>query len=96
MTCETLLVTVADGVASVTLNRPEVRNALNATMIGELEQALSALEADPGARVIVLAGAGDRAFCAGADLKGMGERGTTLQARESFGGSRASSRPWRA
>ena len=96
MTYETLLVTVADGVASVTLNRPEARNALNATMIGELEQALSALEADPGARVIVLAGAGDRAFCAGADLKGMGERGTTLQARESFGGSRASSRPWRA
>ena len=86
MTYETLLVTVADGVASVTLNRPEVRNALNGTMIGELEQALGALEADPGARVVVLAGAGDRAFCAGADLKGMGERGTTLQARESFGG----------
>ena len=86
MTHETLLVTVAEGVASVTLNRPEVRNALNGTMIRELEEALSALEADPHARVIVLAGAGDRAFCAGADLKGMGERGTTLQARESFGG----------
>ncbi|HEV8532102.1 MAG TPA: enoyl-CoA hydratase-related protein [Methylomirabilota bacterium] len=86
MTYETLLVTVADGVASVTLNRPEVRNALNGTMIRELEESLSALEADPHARVIVLAGAGDRAFCAGADLKAMGERGTTLQARDSFGG----------
>jgi len=75
-----------DGVASVTLNRPEVRNALNAALISELEQVLVSLEADPAARVIVLAGAGDRAFCAGADLKGVGERGTTLQARESFGG----------
>ena len=86
MSYETLLVDVTDGVASVTLNRPEVRNALNATLIRELEQAFAALEADPAARVIVLAGAGDKAFCAGADLKGVADRGTTLQARESFGG----------
>ena len=86
MSYETLLVDTRDGVASVTLNRPEVRNALNAALISELEQVLVSLEADPAARVIVLAGAGDRAFCAGADLKGVGERGTTLQARESFGG----------
>jgi Enoyl-CoA hydratase/carnithine racemase len=83
---ETLLVDVKDAVASVTLNRPEVRNALNATLIRELEQALATLEADQAARVIVLEGAGDKAFCAGADLKGVGDRGTTLQARESFGG----------
>jgi enoyl-CoA hydratase/carnithine racemase len=83
---ETLLVDVKDGVASVILNRPEVRNALNATLIRELEQALAALEGDQAARVIVLEGAGDKAFCAGADLKGVGDRGTTLQARESFGG----------
>jgi enoyl-CoA hydratase/carnithine racemase len=83
---ETLLVNVQDGVASVTLNRPDVRNALSATLIRELEQALATLEADPAARVIVLSGAGDKAFCAGADLKGVGDRGTTLQARESFGG----------
>lgn len=86
MTYETLLVDVREGVASVTLNRPEVRNALSATLIRELEQALATLEADPEARVIVLAGAGDRAFCAGADLKGVADRGTTLQARETFGG----------
>ncbi len=77
---------MTDGVASLTLNRPHVRNALSATLIRELEQALGTLEADPGARVIVLAGAGDKAFCAGADLKGVGDRGTTLQAREAFGG----------
>ena len=85
MSYETLLVDVQDGVASVILNRPDVRNALSATLIRELEQALAELEADPAARVIVLKGAGDKAFCAGADLKGGGDRGTTLQARESFG-----------
>ncbi len=81
-----LQVEVAEGVARVTLNRPEVRNALNAALLGELESALRRLEDDPAARVIVLRGAGDRAFCAGADLKHVGDRGTTLQARESFGG----------
>ena len=94
MTYETLLVEVAGGVGAVTLNRPEVRNALNATMIRELEEALQLLDADPAARVIVLAGAGDRAFWA--DLKGVGDRGTTLAARESFSGFPASSSRWRA
>jgi enoyl-CoA hydratase/carnithine racemase len=82
---ETLLVEVADGVGRVTLNRPEVRNALNATLLRELEDALARFEADPAVRVVVLAGAGERAFCAGADLKGAGDRGTTLAARETFG-----------
>jgi enoyl-CoA hydratase/carnithine racemase len=83
---ETLLTSLEAGVARITLNRPDVRNALSRTMLAELEAAVAAAEADPAARVIVLAGAGERAFCAGADLKGVGDRGTTLQARESFGG----------
>ena len=86
MTYETLLTTVDAGVARVTLNRPEVRNALSRTLVREIESALEQYERDPDARVIVLAGAGDKAFCAGADLKGVGDRGTTLQARESFSG----------
>ncbi len=86
MSYETLLVHVADGVGTVTLNRPEVRNALSPAMLRELEAVLGALEADPEARVVVLRGAGDRAFCAGADLKGVGDRGTTLAAREAFSG----------
>ena len=81
-----LLVEVTDGVARVTLNRPEVRNALNEALLRELEAALRRLEDDAGARVVVLRGAGDRAFCAGADLRRVGDRGTTLEARESFGG----------
>jgi enoyl-CoA hydratase len=86
MAYETLLTSVRDGVARVTLNRPDARNALSRTLIAELRAALAAMEADAAARVIVLSGAGDQAFCAGADLKGVGDRGTTLQARESFGG----------
>jgi enoyl-CoA hydratase/carnithine racemase len=83
---ETLLTSVDHGVARITLNRPDVRNALSRTMVREVETALGAFEADANARVVVLAGAGDRAFCAGADLKGVGDRGTTLEARESFSG----------
>lgn len=82
----TVLTTVEAGVARITLNRPEVRNALSRTMLRELGEALTVCEADPAARVVVLAGAGDQAFCAGADLRDVGDRGTTLQARESFGG----------
>ena len=81
-----LLVEVTDGVARVTLNRPEVRNALNEALLRELEAALRRLDDDAAVRVIVVRGAGDRAFCAGADLRRVGDRGTTLQARESFGG----------
>ena len=81
-----LQVEVADGVARVTLNRPEVRNALNEALLRELEASLRRPEDDPAARAIVLRGAGDRAFCVGADLKQVADRGTTLQARESFGG----------
>lgn len=86
MSYETLLTSLDEGVARITLNRPDVRNALSRTMVREIEAALEAYEADRDARVIVLAGAGDKAFCAGADLKGVGDRGTTLEARESFGG----------
>ncbi len=86
MSYETLLTSLEDGVARIVLNRPEARNALSQTLVRELESALASFEADSGARVVVLSGAGEKAFCAGADLKGAGERGTTLQARESFSG----------
>lgn len=56
-----------DGVAILTLNRPEALNAWNGTMSFEFEHALKALNANDDARVVVVTGAG-RAFCAGADL----------------------------
>ena len=59
-----------DGVGRVTLNRPEVRNAFDDALIAALAKALAELDADPGVRVVVLAGNGP-AFCAGADLNWM-------------------------
>ena len=64
---ETILVDVDDGVATLTLNRPEVRNAINIQMEKKLLEALGDLEADENVRAIVVTGAG-RAFCAGWDL----------------------------
>jgi enoyl-CoA hydratase len=60
-------------VATVTLNRPERLNALDARMIAELHEAFVALEADRSIGAIVLTGAGERAFCAGADITGFRE-----------------------
>lgn len=57
-----------DGVAVVTMNRPEVRNAINPEMLCRLADAWDAINADPEIRVAILTGAGDKAFCAGADL----------------------------
>lgn len=62
----------ADGVALLTLNRPEKLNAMNATLISELHDALDEVGADLSCRTIVITGAG-RGFCAGLDLGGFGE-----------------------
>lgn len=62
---------LADGVLRATINRPEQRNALNADVNRGLLAALRRLREDDAARVLVLTGAGDQAFCAGADLGGL-------------------------
>jgi enoyl-CoA hydratase len=69
-TYETLLYELRDGVATVTLNRPDQRNALSAQMLGELNDAFRTIKDDPDVRAAVLTGAGERVFCAGADLGG--------------------------
>ncbi|MFD0691854.1 enoyl-CoA hydratase/isomerase family protein [Actinomadura fibrosa] len=69
---ETIRYEVADRVARITLDRPAARNALSDQMIDELLDAFERLKADDGVRVAVLTGAGERAFCAGADLGGLG------------------------
>jgi enoyl-CoA hydratase/carnithine racemase len=71
MPYEALLYDVADHVATITINRPERRNALSWTVMTELREAFTAARADADVRVVVLTGAGDKAFCAGADLTGM-------------------------
>lgn len=67
---DTLLCEVADGVATVTLNRPEVLNAFNTPMQYELAALIPDLAADDAVRAVILTGAG-RAFCAGGDIKQM-------------------------
>jgi len=67
MSYETLLYEVADGVATVTMNRPEKRNAVNRKMFDELRECFEVIAADPAARSFVLTGSGNH-FCSGADL----------------------------
>jgi enoyl-CoA hydratase/carnithine racemase len=64
---------VADGIAWLTINRPEARNALNKAVRDGFWDATRAFNADDSARVLVVTGAGDKAFCAGGDLKEMAD-----------------------
>lgn len=76
-----VLTAQADHVLRVTINRPEVMNAIDQHVARGLAAAIKAAEADPGVRVIVLTGAGERAFSAGADLKAL-SRGESVHAAE--------------
>ncbi|MEO5763307.1 MAG: enoyl-CoA hydratase-related protein, partial [Vicinamibacteria bacterium] len=69
MTYATLLVEKNDdGIAVITINRPEKMNALNAAVFSDLEAALIDLDADASVRGLILTGAGEKAFVAGADI----------------------------
>jgi enoyl-CoA hydratase/carnithine racemase len=79
-------VEVAGRVATVTLNRPEALNAISTELAVALAEAVEPLATDPGVRAVVLTGAGERAFCVGADLKqraGLDDHGWFVQ-REAF------------
>lgn len=73
---ETVTLEVAGGVAWVTLDRPEVMNAFDARMQDELSELWRSLRGDDSVRVVVLTGAGDRAFCTGIDRAGIAGDGT--------------------
>jgi enoyl-CoA hydratase/carnithine racemase len=72
MTYECLLYEVKDGIATLTLNRPERLNALGGTLRQDLHDAVTRAGADPEVRVMVVTGAG-KGFCSGGDVKAMGE-----------------------
>ncbi|HYW25552.1 MAG TPA: enoyl-CoA hydratase [Terriglobales bacterium] len=79
-----LLVDLDGGVAQVTFNNPDKHNALGADMLAALPPALAALQRDPEVRVVVLTGAGDRAFVSGADISEFEERRTTPEGRSAY------------
>ena len=74
MSIEFLTITDAEHITRITLNRPEVMNAIHAPMHAELEGAFNAFAADDDQYLCVVNGAGDRAFCAGSDLKDIATR----------------------
>ena len=79
-----MLVDVADAVAVVTLNNPAKRNALSREMRANLPRLLESLQADDGVRVVVLTGAGDKAFASGADISEFAEMRTSPDARAEY------------
>jgi crotonobetainyl-CoA hydratase len=70
-----ITVETAGAVTTITLNRPRVMNAINPEMHAELQVAFDAFAADPAQQVCVVTGAGEKAFCAGSDLKVLDRRG---------------------
>jgi enoyl-CoA hydratase len=69
MSYENILLTKEDKVSTITINRPESLNALNAKTIQEISSALEELNSDTSCRVIILTGSGEKSFVAGADIK---------------------------
>jgi enoyl-CoA hydratase len=80
MAYENILWSVEDGVGTITFNRPKVLNAVNARTFEELSDVVRQVEGDPAVRALVLTGAGEKAFVAGADIAAMAEMGA-LEAR---------------
>jgi len=78
---QTILFQCKDGVATITLNRPEKLNALNKQMYVELGVVLDSLERDASLKVVVVKGAG-RAFCAGGDISQLSAAGTSVEASQ--------------
>ncbi|MBU3706384.1 MAG: enoyl-CoA hydratase [Mycobacterium sp.] len=73
MSYQTILVTRAERVGTITLNRPEALNALNSQVMHEVTSAAAEFDADAGIGAIIITGAGEKAFAAGADIKEMSE-----------------------
>ncbi|MET0276385.1 MAG: enoyl-CoA hydratase [Acidimicrobiia bacterium] len=81
---DTLRCDVDGGVATITFNRPEKHNALSQEMQGAMPPLAQRLANDPDVRVVVMTGAGDRAFVSGADISEFGEQRTEAEARAAY------------
>ncbi len=88
MAFENILLDTADGVATVTVNRPAKLNALNRATIAELTACFTALQADDGVRAVILTGAGEKAFVAGADISELADLRADQAERYALAGQR--------
>ena len=79
---ETVIYEKRDGIAEITLNRPQALNRYNIKMRDELYEVLSAVRDDPDVQVVIFSGAGERAFCVGADLTEFGTAPSPVIARQ--------------
>ena len=82
---DVVLYEARDGIARVTINRPDRRNAMSYEVMAGLRDAMARARSDDAVRVVVLTGAGDRAFCAGADLGGIADNEGAAAAHEGRG-----------
>ncbi len=73
-----LLYEVSDGIATITINRPDARNSLNRVVRDGIRDAITAFSANDAAKVLIITATGSVAFCAGADLKEMSAEGLTI------------------
>ncbi len=80
MSSDTVLLETADGIATVTLNRPDAMNAINRELRERLYEVMQEVDADESVRVVILTGSGTRAFTAGLDLKELGSQEGALGA----------------
>src|SRR5438876_5663163 len=87
MTYQNILLETSNRISILTINRPDKRNALNQATRDEMVHALDSLERSPETRVVVITGAGDKAFIAGADISEFEGR-TALTQREAMKGMR--------
>ena len=83
MRYETILYELDDKVARITINQSEKMNRLSNTVLKEIVHAVRSADRDNNAKVLIISGAGEKAFCAGADLKGF-EHGSVLKSKENL------------
>jgi len=81
-----------DGIAILTLDRPEAANTISRQLMADMNRALDAIDADAGVRVVILTGAGERHFCGGADLRDLTVARAAAPAPEPTAGERPAAR----